>query len=420
MKVYVESYGCSTNQALGEYLEGALASSGYGLVRSPEEADTIIINTCTVKARTERRMIRRIRELHDAYGGKKLVIAGCMPTVQSDLLSTVSPGSMTFGTYDYDLIPDAITNRDHTKGSNEVPYHVRDFRRPGIGIVPISTGCLGSCAYCIVRLIKGKLRSYPLDEILKEIERCRDSGAHEIWLTSQDLAAYGFDGSGVNLPGLLRSILDLIGSTRIRLGMMNPSTLIPILDELLEVYRDPRIYSFGHIPLQSGSDGVLRSMMRGYTVGDWTEIIDRIRSEFPSFTISTDIIIGYPDETQRDFEQTIRLMEGTKPDIINLSRYEPRPGTAASQLKSLQGSEVKRRSRIATESFRRITLQANRRWLGWRGECMISEIGLRGGYVARNHSYKPIILNSEELIGSTVDLGVVDTTENYLIGSKED
>jgi MiaB-like tRNA modifying enzyme len=360
-------------------------------------------------------MLRRIRELRQNIGDRKLVVAGCMPTLQSDLILKIAPESLLFGTYEYDFIPDSLLDDQQRK----TPAPVYPMHRPGIGIVPLSTGCLGQCAYCIVRLIKGKLRSYPPEQIICEVETFREQGAHELWLTSQDLANFGIDGGDRMLPELLGSILEVAGSMKIRLGMMNPANVIPILDKLIEVYEDPRVYKFAHIPIQSGSDRVLSTMERPYAVMDWREIVDAMRSRFPRFTISTDIIVGFPSENVVDHQSTLSLIEDVRPDIVNLSRYEHRPGTPAVVMKPLQGSEVKRRSREASRIISRITRNANENWIGWRGRVLVSEVGSRGGYVGRNDFYKPIVLEEGVEIGSTVNATIVGANENYLIGNVE-
>jgi len=419
MMVYVETHGCSTNQALGEYLEGMLLSKGFQLAADPEMADWIVLNTCTVKGRTERRMLRRIRELRTRHGGSRLVIAGCMPSVQADLILTESPDSLLFGTDQYSIIPDALLGQTSPQREATVPFGQRPFHRPGIGVIPISTGCLGRCTYCIVRIIKGALHSYPAESILQEVRRVKALGAHELWLTSQDLAAYGRDGGETSLPDLLERILKEAGETRIRLGMMNPSTAAPILDDLLEAFQDPRVYAFLHLPVQSGSNRILEAMKRDYRVEDWLGVVDRLRSEIPRFAVATDIIVGYPEESPSDFEETLDVLREANPDIVNLSRYEHRPGTPASRLRPLPGAEVKRRSRIASSLISDLTLDANRRWLGWQGHCLVSEKAPRGGYVARNRFYKPILIEGGEPLGSFIEVKVIEARENYLLGSRE-
>ena len=415
MRVYIENYGCTNNQHLGERLEGMLVSRGLEIASNPENAQAIIINTCTVKGRTERRMLNRIDELHQRLGNRKLIIAGCMPTLQSDLIAEVAPGSMCFGTYEYHRIPDALVDGSGPRSDGQLaPMH-----RPGIGITPLSTGCMGECTFCIIRLIKGQLRSFPPERILEEVAGYRERGAHEIWLTSQDLANYGTEGDKGSLPKLLDSILGVAGEMKIRLGMMNPQNILPILEELLDAYEDPRIYKFAHIPVQSGSDRVLAHMGRSYSVEDWRNIISAMRDRHPPFTISTDVIVGYPGEGEDDFRSTLQLLDQARPDIVNISKYEHRPGTPASGMKALPGSEVKGRSREASRLVSRITGEANGAWIGWRGRALVSEKGSRGGYVARNDFYKPIILGENEMLGSMINVTITNANENYLVGSRE-
>ena len=414
MRVYIENHGCTNNQHLGERLGGKLISRGCEITGNPREAQVIVLNTCTVKARTERRMLGRIRALQDIPGKRRLVVAGCMPTIQSDLIAELAPDSLLYGTYEYDLIPDALIGGARGEEPENPMHH------PGIGICSISTGCQGTCTFCIVRLIKGRLRSFPEGRIIREIDSYRERGAHEVWLTSQDLANYGNEMGTRKLPQLLGSVLEHAGTMKVRMGMMNPENVTPILDELLEVYRDPRVYKFAHLPVQSGDDGILQDMGRRYCVDDWRAIVRDIRNEFPRFTISTDVIVGFPSEGEEQFRSTLSLIEETRPDIVNLSRYEHRPGTPASGMKALQGSEVKRRSREATRLIARVTGEVNDGWVGWSGRSLVSESGSRGGVVARNDFYKPIIIGEENELGSEIELTIAEANENYLIGYRED
>jgi MiaB-like tRNA modifying enzyme len=417
MKVHVENYGCSMNQSLGEYLEGYLISSGLDLVDDRESADVIVLNTCTVKGRTERRMLRKIRDIQRSWGDKQLVIAGCMPTVQGELLDQEAPAALKFGTGEYHLIPSAIRGHRPNLERPEVPFCERPLGRPGIGIVPVSDGCTGRCTFCIVRLIKGGLRSYPVEEILSEVRRLTAKGIHEVWLTAQDLAAYGGDGGEVKLPGLVAEILGLVDDrARIRLGMMNPRSLEPVFDGMVDIYRDQRVFNFIHLPVQSGSNRILRLMGRRYSVERWEDMVNELRNRLQSFTVATDLIVGYPLERDEDFAETLELVRDIKPDVVNLSRYEHRPGTEASRLRELPGSEVKRRSREASELIRQVTLEVNRDLIGWTGRCLVSEKGRKGGYVARNDSYRPVIIDGSHELGSWLEVEIDGATENYLMG----
>jgi len=416
-RVFVETHGCATNQALGEYLEGRLEKAGLRLVEDPRDADVLVLNTCTVKAQTERRMLRRIRELSQEYPEKRLIVAGCMPTVQRDLVRSAAPAALTFGTYEYDQIPSAITGCGLEAGPDLPPFHPVRPRRRGIRIIPISTGCNGVCSYCIVRLIKGRLRSYPVQKIVGEVERASRLGFHEVWLTAQDLSSYGRDG-GPRLPQLLSQVLDVAGRMKIRLGMMNPRTLAPILDEILPLYDDPRLYRFAHIPVQSGSNRVLEDMGRGYSAEEWLEVVSTFRRSDPNFAISTDVIVGFPTEEEEDLVETVDLIRTSQCDIVNVSRYEHRPGTPASKLTQLPGHVVKRRSRFVSKVVAETMLQANVRWVGWRGPCRVSEQAPRGGYLARNPYYKPVVLEDGCMIGEDLFVQVRAATQTCLIGAR--
>ena len=172
-----------------------------------------------------------------------------------------------------------------------------------ISITQISEGCLGNCSYCKTKLAKGTLHSYDEEKILKSIESDLESGAKEVWLTSQDCASYNLDKNKQNLPELLKKILSLKHNFKLRLGMMNPNNVYPVLDELIEVYKNPKIYKFIHIPIQSASDSVLKDMNRFYKIKIVEEIITKLKKEVPDMVIATDIIVGYPTEKQSDHKK---------------------------------------------------------------------------------------------------------------------
>jgi len=211
-----------------------------------------------------------------------------------------------------------------------------------ITIIPISEGCLGDCNYCSVKFARGKLKSYKIEDIIKQIK------GKKILLTSQDTGCYGLD-INTNLVELLKQVVKVKGNFQVRVGMMNPEHVLPILKDLVEVYKDKKIFKFIHIPIQSGSNNVLKEMNRRYTVEDFIKIVKEFRKQIPEIHISTDIIVGYPTETEEDFKKTINLLEKLKLEVINLSRFAPRPKTAALKLKQLPVEEIKRRSIIISK-----------------------------------------------------------------------
>ena len=257
MKYFVESYGCTMNYGEGEQHARRMESLGHERAGTAEEADIVILNTCTVVDTTEKRMVKRMNELRAS--GKDVIVTGCMAKVQGSRIMLRLPDAMVVPPEDYDLFTGMVESRFGTGCCGERSPYGRT------AIIPVSQGCLGNCSYCITRLARGKLISRPMDEILGEFKGMIESGVTEILVTAQDTAGYGLD-IGTDLGTLLKEMLKFDGNYRIRIGMMNPTYLDRILDDIIDMLRDPRVYRFLHIPVQSGSNGVLKDMKRHYTV----------------------------------------------------------------------------------------------------------------------------------------------------------
>lgn len=423
-RIYVESYGCSANLQDSQIMMGLLLNAGYELTTTPIDADVLIINTCVVKTPTEHRMIHRIRELSST--GKPIIVAGCMAKTEPEIVKRINPNASLIGPNSVERVIEVanqairgITVTVLTDSSIEKPDlpHVR--LNPVIDIVEISTGCLLNCSFCQTKLARGNLRSYRPESIRRQIERAVKDGCREIWLTSQDNSAYGLD-IGTNLAELLSSICRHVdGDFLIRVGMMNPLHLMKMpLRRLVESYSDRRIFKFLHLCVQSGSDKVLRDMRRGYNVSDFYECVRTFRDLYPDLTLMTDIIVGYPTEDEQDFEASIKLIMNVKPDFVNISRFYPRPGTAAAKLKPLPVKVLNERSKILTETCRRIALEKSEKWIGWEGPALIDEVGEHGELIARNINYRPIVINNGEksLLGKLVNVEVTDARPYCLIG----
>ncbi|MCX7765416.1 MAG: MiaB/RimO family radical SAM methylthiotransferase [Candidatus Sumerlaeia bacterium] len=260
----------------------------------------------------------------------------------------------------------------------------------------MAQGCLGECSYCQTRLARGELHSYPIDRIIARIKRSvtRD-GIKEIWLTAQDTGAYGLD-IGTNLIQLLRQITEIKGEFRVRLGMTNPEHLLPILPDLLEVMTDLRFYKFLHLPLQSGSDRVLRAMRRKYTVREYMLIVQAIRNHWREFSLATDIIAGFPAESESDFQETLQILEEIRPAVINRSHYSARPFTPAAEFPQLPSAVISERSRRLSQLVEKLCREDNQRWLGWNGEVLIDMQKEPDSVISRNLAYKPIIIPLQE------------------------
>jgi threonylcarbamoyladenosine tRNA methylthiotransferase CDKAL1 len=429
MRVFVKSFGCSTNLADGEVLAGCLAEAGYELAHSSKAADLVIFNTCAVKGPTENRIIETLRRVPSR---KKLIVSGCLPLISFERLCKEVHFDGVVGPAIGDEIVGVVKNVIEGKRvvALDGALHVKprlDLPRlrlnPVTGIIPVSYGCLGSCAYCCVVFARGHLRSYGIREIAERVKEDVRRGVREFWITSQDTACYGRD-MGTNLAELLKAICSVEGDFKVRVGMMTPNIVMDILEQLIQVFQDSRIFKFVHLPVQSGDDRVLKLMRRFYSVADFKKIVDALRANFPEITLSTDVICGFPDESEEAFERTLRLIEEVKPDVVNVSKFFARPKTLAAEMREdfVPLSEIKRRSTKVAELARKVAFERNQGWVGWTGEILVDEVGkIPGSWVGRNPAYKPVALKStNSLLGKTLRVKVVKAFATHLEGEVDE
>jgi len=417
-RVYVKSFGCPTNLADGEVIAGCLSRAGYEIVGGAQNADILIYNTCAVKAPTENRMIDILRR---APRGKRLIVAGCLPLINFERLKAQVEFDCVVGPAPGSEIVEAVRRADCGEkvillGKDSKP----SLSLPKVpinsvtGIIPVNYGCLGACSYCCVLLARGRLRSYQINEIVERVKNDLTSGAREIWLTSQDTACYGKD-TTTNLANLLRRICEIEEAFFIRVGMMTPNQALEILDDLIEAYKDEKIFRFLHLPVQSGDNEVLRLMNRFYIVEDFKRIVYSFRREIPKITVATDVICGFPGESHAAFERTMELIKEVKPDIVNVSKFFPRPHTPAEKMKLLPPQEVNERSKKVAELSRRISLEKNEAWKNWEGTILVNEKGRGNSWIGRNFTYKPVVINTNEfLLGKILKVRVARVFPTYL------
>ncbi|WP_297535648.1 tRNA (N(6)-L-threonylcarbamoyladenosine(37)-C(2))-methylthiotransferase [Thermococcus sp.] len=421
VRIYVESYGCSRNKADGEIMEAILLRAGYELVEAPEKADYVVVNTCAVKDPTEFKMVKRIRELLDS--GKRVIVTGCLPHVNLDAIDPRVSGIL--GVKSIDRIAEAIETAErggklvsveNWRERNLDKLELPRLWKPGVAfVVPISEGCLNACTYCATRFARGVLKSYRPELVVKWVKEALARGYKEIILSSEDTGCYGFD-IGTNLAELLDKITSIKGEFRVRVGMMNPNHALKFLDELIEAYRDEKVYRFLHLPVQSGDNEILRRMGRTYTVEEFEEIVRAFRKKIPELNLNTDIIVGFPGETDEAFRNTVELVKRVKPDKINVSRYSARPGTIAARWKQLPGWLVKERSRLLHRLRLQIAYEINKAYVGRTVEVLVHGPGKKGGVEGRTFNYKDIILDSGDP-GEFVNVNVEWAGSTYLRGS---
>lgn len=407
MRISIETYGCSANQAESEMMAGLLEKAGYEL--NDKDADLVIVNSCIVKEPTEAKLLSRLKQIKS-----KLIVAGCGPEGIYEKIKDIAPKASMVSTHHVKKIAEVAAgalkgNQVELLGaSKEIKLSIPRIRRnPVIGIVPIASGCNSTCSYCCVRHVKGELFSYPKEKIGEEISSAVKHGCKEIWVTSQDNSCYGFD-TGSSLSELLNSISQIDEKFSARVGMMNPKNVMRILPELIESYKSEKIYKFLHLPIQSGSDKVLENMNRGYTAADFKKIVSEFRKTFPELQLWTDVIVGFPGETKADFRATAELLKKVKPDYVNISKYGTRDHAPSKKMKQVPTDVKKERSRKLTELVKEIAIEKNRGWIGWGGEVLITE-EKEYSWLGRNFAYKPIFIDSgKEIFGKIVNVKIVD------------
>ena len=416
-KIFVEAYGCSASFADSEMISGLIVNGGHTLATNPSESDLNLIVTCSVKDTTANKMMYRIKSLKT----KPLIIAGCLAKAEQNNVEKFVENASLLGPNSLGKTLDVINST--LMGKKQIALEDSDLSKVGlpkvrlnsaVGIVEIASGCMSECTFCQTKLAKGDLSSYRLGDIVRQVQTEIKEGCKEVWLTSTDNGCYGFD-IGTDLPTLVNAVSEIPKDFMIRVGMMNPMYMPRIKQNLIESYDNEKVFKFLHIPVQSGSDKVLNDMKRGHTSETFREIVKKTKERFENFTISTDIIVGFPSETEEDFQKTIALLDETKPDVVNLSKYSARPGTDAAELKQIDAAEIKRRSKVIFTQINKISLKSNEKWIGWKGKVLFDE-NTEEGIKGRNYAYKPISIDEKVNIGQSHIVEITKATRKRLIG----
>ncbi|MBI4440575.1 tRNA (N(6)-L-threonylcarbamoyladenosine(37)-C(2))-methylthiotransferase [Candidatus Woesearchaeota archaeon] len=412
--VSILTQGCSANAAESEMMAGLLKKAGFTLDKR-ELADIVLVNVCTVKGETT--ALKAIRKIKERDPTKKVVIAGCVTQRLLTKIREIDEGAGIINTHNVhnvvSIVEETVHDTPLTALSREPEVKIglpRVQKNPVIGIIPILNSCASHCTFCSTKLVKGKLLSYPKEAIIAEARRMIAKGCKELWVTSQDNGAYMLDKGQHELPALLEELCALQGDFKIRLGMTNPTHVIKMVHPLIKAYKDPHMFQFLHIPIQAGNDRILELMKRENTVEEYLSIIDTFKKAFPGMTIATDIITGFPTETEKEFLDTVDLIRKTMPDIVNISRYRPRYGTLAARMEQVPGDETKRRSRLLTTICNNVSQLRNETWLGWQGDILIDEQGKDGTWIGRNFAYKQVIVQGTFSLGEKVPGKVTKVT----------
>jgi threonylcarbamoyladenosine tRNA methylthiotransferase CDKAL1 len=397
--VHVKTFGCSHNVSDSEFMAGQLGAYGYELSDDPDAADVWVVNTCTVKNPSQSAMNTTIAKAKGA--GKRLVVAGCVP--QGDKNARELEGLSVLGVTQIDRIVEVVerTLEGHAVRllekkalpSLDLPK-VRRNRH--VEILPLSTGCLGACTYCKTKHARGELGSYAPEALAARVATAVAEGVTEIWLSSEDTGAYGID-LGTDVTRLFRDLVKELpedGSCMLRLGMTNPPYILAHLPAVAEAMKHPSVYAFLHVPVQAGSDSVLDAMRREYTVAEFETVCDYLLANVPDITIATDIICGFPGETEEDWNATMSLCRKYDFREVHISQFYPRPGTPAARMKRVDTKEVKRRSRELTAYVESYSPHAH--LLNTTQRVWVTDVAKDGvSLVGHTKSYEQVLLRPD-------------------------
>jgi len=355
------TFGCRVNQYETEYLRQGFEQLGYRPAQNGETPDLCIVNSCAVTAESEAKCRKLVRRLAKAYPATEIILMGCYAARAPEETARLPNVVQVVG--DKSALPQLLAER----GLSTPPQGIRYFPSRRRAYVKVQDGCQARCSYCIVPLVRPKLTSRPVEEVLCEVRRLLANGHREIVLTGVHLGRYGMEhhtGKAANLTELVRQITNLEGEFRLRLSSIEASEVSPELLHLM-TERRARVCPHLHLPLQSGSDAVLRRMNRPWPVRDFVNRCREIQSLLDMPTLSTDILVGFPGETEEDFLATCQVVEEVGFGRLHVFRFSPRPGTPAARMAGqITNRLVHERAERLIELGKRLSAQWLKRFLG--------------------------------------------------------
>lgn len=418
VKIYFEIAENLLNQADCEQMAGLLQGANFEITQNEEESDVVIINA-NFKYFTEKSLLTRLKEFKESY--KIVIITGCItksvskkfkkyPLVNTDQIDKIV--EVVEEALNDNVIKEINSNEKQELGIN----HIR--RNQFVEIIPISSGCLKDCPSCIIKPKKENYYSYPIEQIVNRAQKAIDEDVKEIWLVSQDTGRYGFD-INTDLTTLIEGIVRLNGKFKLGIGVMNLDSLLKIKEGLIECYKNKKVFKYLHLPILAGNNKILKDMGKKYTIEDYKNIVRLFKRSIVEINLETDIIIGYPGETEDEYWDTLNLIRETIPDSINISKYSSNISNNSEKVKKIPTKEIERRYKVLTDIFHNIAKMQNERWMGWEGPIIISQNGDElNQWIGRNESYKQVIVHGDYRPGQVIKIKV-NKIDNFFIFATE-
>jgi len=436
-KVYLETFGCQMNVSDSERVSTVLARDGFEMTPDEDAADVVIFNTCSVRERAEHKLYTRVGEVRHSHVKKPVVgVMGCVAQLEGEtLFKKIAGVDFVLGTRAVGRISNAVNEtlsgrKDYLDvGEREDGYDwtVADTHRhsPYVAFLPIIEGCNKFCTYCIVPFSRGRERSLPATEIVRQVEELKASGVREVHLIGQNVNSYrpetdaGLEGMKGRSPfsRLLRGVA-ATGIERIKFTTSFPRDFRPDIVEAIEEHEN--LCNWVHLPVQSGSTRVLKLMKRGHTIEKYLEKIDRIKCSWRDIALTTDIIVGFPGETEADFQETVKMVEYCGFDSAYIFKYSPRPGTPAYEMPDdVPPAEKTLRFLVLEKAQKAIQAKRLQRYLETKVKVLVEGSSARTVDGRTGHSTCHKVVNfrgPSSLLGRVVDVRIADIKSNSLFG----
>jgi len=437
-KVFIKTYGCQMNVYDSERMAEALAQHGYSETEDPAQADMIVLNTCHIREKAAEKVyselgrMRQLKVAREVDGKKTLIaVAGCVAQAEgAEIIARAPIVDLVVGPQAYHRLPElaAKAQAEHrqlidTEFPDEDKFaHLPERRgtRPATAFLTVQEGCDKFCTFCVVPYTRGMEISRPVVQITEEARRLVEQGVREITLLGQNVNAYhgeGPDGRTWSLAKLLRHLSSIEQLERLRYTTSHPHDMD---DELIEAHRDlPKLMPYLHLPFQAGSDRILAAMNRKHTARDYLRIVEKIRAARPDIALSTDIIVGFPGETEQEFEDTLKLVRQVGFAQAFSFKYSPRPGTPAANIEEQVPEEVKA-ARLARlqELLQAQQRQFNARCVGRVFPVLFEKLGRKAGQLVGRSPYLQAVHAEAEpsLLGRILPVEISDASTNSLAG----
>ncbi len=429
-KFYIETFGCQMNVHDSEKVIGTLEARGYNQVETPEAADLVLYNTCSIRDKAEQKVFARLQEFKRNHKGKQFGVLGCVAQQEGERIFEKAPHvSLVCGSASYNALPQMLVQLEagnkrvtglslDTEDTFETPVTRRD--NPHRAYITIIEGCDKSCAYCVVPFTRGPERSRTADSVLAEARQLAELGYTDIQLLGQNVNSYRDPAGGMEFAGLLREVGRVPGLRRVRFTTSHPRDFGKDIVDAIE--ENPVLANFVHLPVQSGSSRVLAAMQRQYTRDQYMQRIEWMKNSPRDIALSTDIIVGFPGETEEDFQATLALLDEVEYDSVFSFKYSQRPNTPALRLQDqIPEEEKSRRLTILQEKQRGIQLRRNADYIGRVEQVQVEGFNkATGQWIGRTSQNKTLNFArgaaDSDLTGQYLDVRVLRAGPNSLVG----